>query len=187
MLTQWLLAGALNSSLREPGFKYCTAMSNLGQVHSLYIEWTVHSVVWINIWLQIVVNVSFINYSMAECFPAKSVCLIEQVCQGVKCKALWSVLRTGYCAVYVLTLPSENCVVTKGCVCVQGILDWVMDTKKQGNKDVRERILLLQKEKDQVGKVESSSKWNHNFIIIRKVESQLHHHQSRITTSSSSK
>ncbi|KAI0227726.1 Kinesin-like protein KIF13A [Lamellibrachia satsuma] len=32
----------------------------------------------------------------------------------------------------------------------KGILDWVMDTKKQGNKDVRERILLLQKEKDQL-------------------------------------
>ncbi|KAK2186973.1 hypothetical protein NP493_183g04000 [Ridgeia piscesae] len=36
------------------------------------------------------------------------------------------------------------------CVSEQGILDWVMDTKKQGNKDVRERILLLQKEKDQL-------------------------------------
>ena len=39
----------------------------------------------------------------------------------------------------------------------QGILDWVMDAKKQGNKDVRERILLLQKEKDEVGRLLCSS------------------------------
>ena len=34
----------------------------------------------------------------------------------------------------------------------QGILEWVMDTMKKGNKEVQERILLLQKEKDQVSK-----------------------------------
>ena len=33
---------------------------------------------------------------------------------------------------------------------LQGILEWVMDTMKKGNKEVQERILLLQKEKDQV-------------------------------------
>ena len=33
----------------------------------------------------------------------------------------------------------------------QGILEWVMDTKKKGDKEVQERIMLLQKEKDQVG------------------------------------
>ena len=41
---------------------------------------------------------------------------------------------------------------------LQGILEWVMDTMKKGNKEVQERILLLQKEKDQVrnwGKEES--------------------------------
>ena len=32
-----------------------------------------------------------------------------------------------------------------------------MDTKKQGNKDVRERILLLQREKDEVGRSLCSS------------------------------
>ena len=32
----------------------------------------------------------------------------------------------------------------------QGILEWVMDSVKKGNKEFQERILLLQKEKDQV-------------------------------------
>ena len=32
----------------------------------------------------------------------------------------------------------------------QGILEWVLDLKNLGDKDSRERCLLLQKEKDQV-------------------------------------
>lgn len=34
--------------------------------------------------------------------------------------------------------------------CFQGILEWVMDTVRKGNKEAQERIILLQKEKDQV-------------------------------------
>jgi hypothetical protein len=32
----------------------------------------------------------------------------------------------------------------------KGILEWVMDTMKKGNKELQERLLLLQKEKDQL-------------------------------------
>ncbi|CAH1778263.1 unnamed protein product, partial [Owenia fusiformis] len=32
----------------------------------------------------------------------------------------------------------------------KGILEWVMDTMKKGNKEIQERMLLLQKEKDQL-------------------------------------
>ena len=32
----------------------------------------------------------------------------------------------------------------------QGILDWVMDTTKRDNKEVQEKLMALQKEKDQV-------------------------------------
>ena len=32
----------------------------------------------------------------------------------------------------------------------QGILDWVMDSTKRDNKEVQEKLLALQKEKDQV-------------------------------------
>lgn len=33
---------------------------------------------------------------------------------------------------------------------MQGVLEWVMDTSRRGNKEVQERLLLLQKEKDQL-------------------------------------
>ena len=33
---------------------------------------------------------------------------------------------------------------------IQGVLEWVMDTIKKGNKEVQERILIMQKEKDKV-------------------------------------
>ena len=36
------------------------------------------------------------------------------------------------------------------CYDLQGILEWVMDSMRKGNKDVQERIIILQKEKDQV-------------------------------------
>ena len=36
---------------------------------------------------------------------------------------------------------------------VKGILEWVMDTMRRGNKDIQERIILLQKEKDQVSDI----------------------------------
>ena len=32
----------------------------------------------------------------------------------------------------------------------QGILDWVMDSTKRDNKEVQEKLMALQKEKDQV-------------------------------------
>ena len=32
----------------------------------------------------------------------------------------------------------------------QGILDWVMDSTKRDNKEVQEKMMALQKEKDQV-------------------------------------
>ncbi len=35
----------------------------------------------------------------------------------------------------------------------QGILEWVMDSVQKGNKEIQERIILLQKEKDQVGRI----------------------------------
>ena len=34
----------------------------------------------------------------------------------------------------------------------QGILDWVMDSTKRDNKEVQEKMMALQKEKDQVRK-----------------------------------
>lgn len=34
----------------------------------------------------------------------------------------------------------------------QGILDWVMDSMKRDNKEVQERLMVLQKEKDEVNK-----------------------------------
>jgi len=41
---------------------------------------------------------------MAERFPDKSRwCLIENVCQGVKCGSFLTVLRTGHCTIYELT------------------------------------------------------------------------------------
>lgn len=33
---------------------------------------------------------------------------------------------------------------------LKGILDWVMDAMKKDNKEVQEKLMVLQKEKDQV-------------------------------------
>ena len=41
---QWLRGRASHSLLREPGFEYCAAVSNLGLIFSLYIA-PVHSAV----------------------------------------------------------------------------------------------------------------------------------------------
>ena len=35
-------------------------------------------------------------------------------------------------------------------LCREGILDWVMDSTKRDNKEVQEKLMALQKEKDQV-------------------------------------
>jgi len=44
---------------------------------------------------------SHINCSVAQLLSENSrKCLIEHVCHGVKCEALWAVVKTGYCATY---------------------------------------------------------------------------------------
>ena len=48
------------------------------------------------------------NCSVAECFPEKWRRWNEQVCQGVKCKVLWTVPRTGYYIRTNSSLPIYN-------------------------------------------------------------------------------
>jgi hypothetical protein len=33
---------------------------------------------------------------------------------------------------------------------IQGVLEWVQDSMKKGNRELQEKLMLLQKEKDQV-------------------------------------
>ena len=75
----------------------CAVLSNLGQIHTLHSFSSLNSInnyLAINNSGNVCTNSLYINCSMAGYFPEKSkLCLIEQVCQRVKYKVLWAVVR----------------------------------------------------------------------------------------------
>ena len=102
---QWLRGRLSDSRLREPGFESWLRRENLGQVFSLYIA-PVHSAE-LNEYLTIdsggyvYEQPSRINCSiwLDASQRSRDGVWVNRSVREVKCKALWAVLRIGYCAI----------------------------------------------------------------------------------------
>ena len=101
---------ALDSRLREPRFESCAAVWNFGEVVflSIYIV-PFHLAVWMSTWLYTVVGIctrslrTLISVWLDASQGSWDGVWLNRSVRELKCKALWVILRIGYCAIKTIT------------------------------------------------------------------------------------
>jgi len=111
------VSGTLDHQSNEPRFESRAIKSNLGQFRHTTLLWFTQLYEWVAAYKQwspiLYEYYSFNSCSLPGCFPwTLRLCSIERTCQGGKCKALWTIIKTDYynmskCKLF--TMPSfEN-------------------------------------------------------------------------------